>query len=56
VALDRPAPASRYRVTPDAIDARVLGERVEDGLMGMSEAISIAQNWLYAVPTALYRL
>jgi len=36
--------------------ARVLGGRVDDGLMGMSEAIEIAQDWFYDVPKELYKL
>jgi len=36
--------------------ARVLGRRVDDGMMTTNEAVSVAEDWFYNVPKALYRL
>ena len=36
--------------------AEVLGRRVDRGLMGLDEAIALAEKWLYENPKALYKL
>ena len=36
--------------------ARVLGERIKDGLMSMKDAVSLAEEWFYNVPRELYNL
>ena len=36
--------------------ARVLGRRVEDGLISVKEAVSLAKDWFYNVPKELYKL
>ena len=36
--------------------ARVLGQRIERGLMGEDQALDLAHNWFYENPVALYHL
>jgi hypothetical protein len=35
---------------------KVLGRRVDEGLMNMKDATSLAEEWFYHVPNELYKL